>query len=419
VPWRKYSSKKGKYGLIYPIERGISVRQDCRRKWTVFIEKKDYRKNFTFNSGRQGLAEAIKAAEKIANEFKTYNFKVAEEKSKSQAPKFRNFSRRYLTLNKADWEPATYERYEGIRRLHLSTAPWYNKPIDEISKLEIKDFLRNLRKNLAPRSVESVHTVISGVFNEGKDEPWFNGNVAAGLRKEVLPPKHKRHVKDPEPFTLNERTRFEFWAESNCSMKEQMLLKVMSHAGLRLGEALAFRIGHLNFSEMTYHVTESYKNFRFSKPKGSKLRFVDLPSYLVYDLESYISYLRKEKLKQGRGEEVDLLFEDPDYDGKWPLSQRKAQALVARVCKGAKLNRRNPHDLRHTYATILLMAHQSPAYVQKQLGHSSISITVDIYSHWVSGEGRQGLENALSGGSVVPNRVQNSHIIPYKTKGLR
>ena len=47
--------------------------------------------------------------------------------------------------------------------------------------------------------------------------------------------------------------------------------------------------------------------------------------------------------------------------------------------------------LRHTYATILLMDHYSPAYVQKQLGHHSISMTVDIYGHWIPGEGKKDL----------------------------
>jgi integrase len=52
----------------------------------------------------------------------------------------------------------------------------------------------------------------------------------------------------------------------------------------------------------------------------------------------------------------------------------------------------------------MLMAHQSPAYVQKQLGHSSIQMTVDIYGHWIDGEGRQGLEDALC---PVPNGGEN------------
>ena len=64
-----------------------------------------------------------------------------------------------------------------------------------------------------------------------------------------------------------------------------------------------------------------------------------------------------------------------------------------------RTRRQNLHDLRHTYATILLMAGVSPAYVQKQLGHSSISMTVDIYGHWIPGEGRAGLGAALAGGS--------------------
>ena len=52
---------------------------------------------------------------------------------------------------------------------------------------------------------------------------------------------------------------------------------------------------------------------------------------------------------------------------------------MKRVCRGAGLLVRNPHDLRHTSATTLLMAHQSAASVKEQLGHNSIAITVDIY----------------------------------------
>ena len=107
------------------------------------------------------------------------------------------------------------------------------------------------------------------------------------------------------------------------------------------------------------------------------------------------------------------MFVDPKENGPWPYSQRKVQGLVKKVCKAAGLEIRNPHDLRHTYATLLLMAHQSPGYVQKQLGHSSISITMDIYCHWIPGEGRGGLEAALGGEIFVRNRVRKPHIIAY------
>jgi integrase len=86
-------------------------------------------------------------------------------------------------------------------------------------------------------------------------------------------------------------------------------------------------------------------------------------------------------------------------DGRSPFSQRNVQCELRRACKPTGLEVRTPHDLWHTYATILLMAGVSPAYVQKQLGHSSMSMTVDVYGHWVPGESQAGLEAALTGGS--------------------
>jgi integrase len=111
-----------------------------------------------------------------------------------------------------------------------------------------------------------------------------------------------------------------------------------------------------------------------------------------------------------------MLFADPQLRYASPFSQRKIQGLVKKICKAAGFRVRNPHDLRHTYATLLLMSHMSPGYVQKQLGHSSISITMDIYCHWISTQGRQGLEEAFGEQSVVPNRVRPPHIIAYKAK---
>jgi integrase len=144
-----------------------------------------------------------------------------------------------------------------------------------------------------------------------------------------------------------------------------MLLTVMAYAGLRLGEALAMRAEFFDPVRRTYFVSQSYKGNRFGEPKSGRSRLVDLPDFLVTELEAFIGLLRKESLRTGGAGRVDLLFVDPAEDGVWPFSQRKAQSLVARVCKAALLRVSNPHDLRHTYATMLLMAHQSPAYVQR------------------------------------------------------
>jgi integrase len=182
----------------------------------------------------------------------------------------------------------------------------------------------------------------------------------------------------------------------------------MLFMGLRLGETLAMRLRHLDVKKCLYHVSESYRQHRFGQPKKGKKRFVDVPEFLADDLGRYVTSLKKQSLKTGTGGEVDLLFWDPQETGYYPYSQRKLQRLVERVCKGEKLRVRTPHDLRHTYATTLLMAHWSPNYVQRQLGHSSIAITVDIYGHWVPGRGREGLDEALLGEGGAKS-VQDLH----------
>jgi integrase len=246
--------------------------------------------------------------------------------------------------------------------------------------------------------VEAVHAVLSSIFNEAIDDGLCEANPTRLLIRRILPSKTKRDLKEPDPFTVKERDLFEDTAQRISSRKEQMLLRFMAHAGLRLGEVLAPRLEYFDPECKTYTVCQSFKRSTFKKPKGGKTRAVDLPGYLVEELIDYVRYLKKEGLNTGRGGDVDQLFEDPqEQGGPFPLSRRKAQRLVQRICKAAGLKVRNPHDLRHTYATIMLMTHQSPAYVQRQLGHSSYSITEDRYCHWIPGEGRKDLEGALQG----------------------
>ena len=86
---------------------------------------------------------------------------------------------------------------------------------------------------------------------------------------------------------------------------------------------------------------------------------MDLPKFLVEELNRYIGYLKEMSLKAGNGGNVDLKFVDPMENRYWPYSQRKMQGFMKRVCSGAtKLSIRNPHDLWQTYATNLLMAHR-------------------------------------------------------------
>jgi integrase len=191
-----------------------------------------------------------------------------------------------------------------------------------------------------------------------------------------LPANRKRVLNEPDPLNRKDLDSFLAAAWANLRDRYALVLEVMAMSGMRLGEALAMNVENIDIRNGQYNVTETTRNVRFGPPKTGK-RLVDLDETLVGKLGVYIRKARKESLAEGRLPSNYLLPE---------VTQRMIQRAVQRACKAARLRVRNPHDphdLRHTYATFLLMDHYSLAYVQKQLGHSSISITVDIYGHWI------------------------------------
>ena len=418
MPRREHEKKEGKFGPIFRIARGVTVRRDNRNMWSLEVTRNGRRKSKTIGSGPEGRAKAILAAEEVAKRINPATPKTSPMKSaEPNKPTFVACAKEWYGDNQNRWSQETVTRYEAILRLHIEPNPAYRQPIDRVSRNQVKRQLRELSKLRSPALVEAVHAVVSSIFEEAIDTGLIRDNPSRRLLRKILPKEHQRNVKEAAPMTIAERDRLMAVAQSTCPPSMRLALMVMAFLGVRLGEALAIRLKHLDFERMLYHVTESFKEGVFRKPKGGKSRFVDIPAFLAAELETHVAYLRKERLRLGIGGPVDALLVNPK-DGHSPFSQRDVQCELKRACKAAGLEIRNPHDLRHTYATTLLMAGVSPAYVQKQLGHSSISMTVDIYGHWVPGEGREGLEAALAGGvrtgtggcKIVPIPVPNLQI---------
>ena len=66
------------------------------------------------------------------------------------------------------------------------------------------------------------------------------------------------------------------------------------------------------------------------------------------------------------------------------LNKGNVRRVFVRLLKRAKLPLHfSPHCLRHTFASLLLQQGESPVYVQRQLGHASIKLTVDTYGKWL------------------------------------
>ena len=164
------------------------------------------------------------------------------------------------------------------------------------------------------------------------------------------------------------------------------------HTGLRLGELLGVKWGDVDFKSHFINVQRTYRRKSFGRPKNGKLRRVDMADELETTLKRLLNRRKKEALEKGKGEVEELIFHDGTDN---PMEQNFIRRIFKRALKKAGLREIRLHSLRHTYASLLLSQGVSPVYVKEQMGHHSISITVDIYGHWIS-SGHRDAVNRLS-----------------------
>src|SRR5437879_7499429 len=102
-----------------------------------------------------------------------------------------------------------------------------------------------------------------------------------------------------------------------------------------------------------------------------------------------------------------------------PLSPRTVEDAFKRVLKAAGLPPHFlPHSLRHSFASLLLQQGESPVYVQRQLGHASITLTVDLYGRWLPMGNKAAVDrlDGPSGSKTVAETVAGGAPAPEKHK---
>jgi integrase len=147
-------------------------------------------------------------------------------------------------------------------------------------------------------------------------------------------------------------------------------------------------------------VRRNYTRGRIEKTKTDHVRRVDLSDALLSELSVLQRRRRAEYLKEGKNEIPEWVFLSPGRivwkDGE-PIGREEGNVLdmhnvknryFLKTLEKAGLRRIRFHDLRHTFASLLIQNGESLAYIKDQLGHSSIKMTVDVYGHLVPGANR-------------------------------
>jgi integrase len=158
--------------------------------------------------------------------------------------------------------------------------------------------------------------------------------------------------------------------------------------GLRRGEvaALCWRNVDLDTGRLSIVASLEQTNgghVRLKPPKSGRPRTVALPALAIEELRRHRLTQAEELLRLGvrQSDETRVCLQS-NYR---PWAPRSLSSFFAMFVKAARLPHVRLHDLRHSHATHLLMANVHPKVVQERLGHSSITTTVDTYSHVMPG----------------------------------
>jgi len=280
----------------------------------------------------------------------------------------------------------TYAKYETMVRLYLKPALG-RKKLDRLTVAEVQTFL-NSKLNGEGHAIGTVHVmrnVLSAALTRAMREEIISRNVA---RLATLPAVD---AKRNQPWTADEARAFLRVARYDPLYPAFVLLLVY---GLRRGEALGLRWVDVDFDEGHVHIRRQL--VRVGKelhhgPVKTRAGNRSLPLLGVVREALEIQRDGQKILREEAGKgwtDTGLVF--TTRSGK-PIEPRNLARSFARIVETHKLRPIRVHDLRHTAASLLKKLGVAPRDAMEILGHSRISVTMEIYTHG-DGESR---ENAL------------------------
>lgn len=286
----------------------------------------------------------------------------------------------------------TYERYEQIIRVSLTPALGHI-PLHKLSALDIQSYYRKAldeggRKDgrpggLSPTTIRQYHAVLRRALGQAVKWGVLVRNVADSVEVPRVTQSEQRALTVSEAQAL-----FNALEASGSWMHLPVVLAVAT--GFRRGEILGLTWADVDLQTGALTVRRSLEvtkvgGIQYKPPKTrTSARTIALPQFAIAAMVRHQGQQAQVKLRLGPAyQDQGLIFAridgapyNPDH-----LSSQYAHWLSRR----SDLPKARFHDLRHSNATILFQQGEHPKVVSERLGHASVKITLDTYSHVVPG----------------------------------
>ncbi len=275
----------------------------------------------------------------------------------------------------------TYDTYRAILRNHIVPSLGHI-PLQKLTPQHIQAFYtKKLDEGLSTGTVKCFHAILHGALEQAVRWNLVGRNVS----DLVTSPTLKRH--EMQTLTPEQAQRL---LEAARGRRLEALLTVALTTGMRRGELLGLHWQDIDFTEGCIHVRRSVRRLGkiglvASEPKTQRSkRKIMVPPFVIDVLKQHRERLPAMREHVGtRWKEQDVVFSNK-YGGYMDVAVLSHN--FKRLLQRAGLPNIRFHDLRHTTASLLAKLKVHPKIVQEVLGHSNISMTLDIYSHMFPSE---------------------------------
>ena len=360
---KKYTTKNGETRYLFQTYLGIDPvsgkeRRTTRRGFKTIKEAKQAERNLLLDVEENGLP--------------------SNQSDGFQDPTFEELAQLWLENYKTTVKPSTFENVrskvekmteEHFKELKLKkiTVAYCQKVVIELSKSYV---LYN-----------HYLSVINRIFKYAVLMDILDSNPF----DKVIKPKSRQIQRKGNFLTKEELKEFLKLAQTATLSYFFPLVHLMGYTGLRQGEALALKWSDIDFEnkKITVNKTavriEGKQSLQTPKTKNSK-RVISIDPTTLSILKNWKKDQIKIYFKNGKHFEGDENFIFTNQRGEW-VHIHNFIRYFKRFIADHKLKPITPHGLRHTHASLLFSAGVEPKNISDRLGHSTVQITLDLYTH--------------------------------------
>lgn len=272
----------------------------------------------------------------------------------------------------------TYSSYKGLVERHI--VPELGRVVlTKLTPQQVQTFLnRKSESGLSSRTVQYIRTVLGAALSQAVNWELVSRNVARLTSTVSSSPKD-----EIRPYTEEESAEF-FRAAADDRLAALYVLAITT--GARQGELLGLQWSSVDFDQkklvIKHTLLKKEKEFILTSPKTDRSkRTIHLSKVALDALTRHQEIQTQDKQLAGEdwtGNDLNLIFTTSIGT---PIDRSNLRRRFHKTLADAKLRPIRFHDLRHTAATFLISKGVAPRTVMEILGHSTIRVTMDIYTH--------------------------------------